>query len=239
MNTPTASQFIEKLLSLQNEKELGNVHRFFSYEGIESAFIGIRMNQLFTLAKTFTPMPLDEIEILLDSPYYEARMGAVCIMDFLAREKKVSIERKTELFHLYLNKHQQINNWDMVDRAAPYVVGGYLFDKPRDVLYELALSENVWERRTAMVATYFFIRQGDLEDTFTIAEMLVHDKHEMINKSVGSWVREAGKKDRPRLLAFLNRHAATMPRVTLRYAIEKLDKELRAHYLSLNREHAA
>lgn len=228
-----ASQFLEKLQSLQTEKELENVQRFFSYEGIESKFLGVKMANIFALAKKFIQMPLSEIEKLLDSEYYEARMGAVSIMDFQARDKNVSVVTKKKLFELYISKHAQINNWDMVDRAAPYVVGGYLFNKPRKTLYKLAKSKNVWERRTAIVATYFFIRQNDLDDTFKIAEILVNDKHELINKAVGSWIREAGKRDKYRLLDFLNRHASTISRITLRYAIEKLDKKSRDNYSKL------
>ncbi len=112
------------------------------------------------------------------------------------------------------------------------MVGRYLFDKPRDVLYELARSRNVWERRTAIVATSYFIRQGDLSDTFEIAEILLDDPHDLIHKAAGGWVREAGKKDRKRLLDFLDQHAATMPRTALRYAIEHLGKDVRNHYLS-------
>ena len=105
--------------------------------------------------------------------------------------------------------------------------------KPRDILYKLAGSKNTWERRTAIVSTYYFIRQGEVDDTFAIAEILVNDDHDLINKAVGGWVREAGKKDPKRLLSFLDKHAATMPRVALRYAIEHLDKKQRDHYLSV------
>jgi 3-methyladenine DNA glycosylase AlkD len=229
----TAIQFSEKLKSFQNASELQNVQRFFSDEGIESKFIGMKMATLFALAKEFKQMPLNEVEQLLQNDYYEARMGAVCIMDFQAREKKITPEHKKALYTLYLKKHSYINNWDMVDRAAPYVVGGYLFDRPRDVLYKLAKSKNVYERRTAIVATYFFIRQHQLDDTFKLAEILINDKHELVNKAVGSWIREAGKQDSKRLLAFLDNHAATMPRVTLRYAIEKLNKEQKTYYMDL------
>lgn len=229
----TAAIFLEKLQTLQNPAELKNVQRFFSYEGVESKFIGMKMGDLFKLAKTFSAMPLNEIEILLNNAYYEARMGAVCIMDFQARSKKIAADHKKKLFELYLSKHDKINNWDMVDRAAPYVVGGYLFDKPKIALYELAQSDNVWERRTAIVATYFFIREGEVDDTFRIAEILVNDSHDSINKAVGSWIREAGKQDKRKLLEFLNKYAATMPRVTLRYAFEKLNLEDRSYYLQL------
>ena len=137
------------------------------------------------------------------------------------------------MFDLYLRRTDRINNWDLVDVSCPHVVGGYLFDKPRDVLYELARSENMWERRTAIVSTYFFIRRGQVEDTFRIAEMLLGDDQDLIHKATGGWLREAGKKDRPRLLRFLDRHAATMPRTALRYATEHLDKEARDHYLRM------
>jgi 3-methyladenine DNA glycosylase AlkD len=119
--------------------------------------------------------------------------------------------------------------------ASPYVVGGYLFDKPRDVLYELARSENMWERRTAIVSTSFFIRQGDVDDTFRIAEVLLDDEEDLIHKAVGGWLREAGRKDRGRLRTFLDGHAATMPRTMLRYAIEHLDKEERKQYRSMKK----
>ena len=120
-----------------------------------------------------------------------------------------------------------------MDRSAPYVVGGYLADQRRDILYKLARSKSPWERRTAITATYYFIRQGDVDDTFKIAEILVNDPHDLVQKAVGGWVREAGKKDLKKLLAFLDKYAATMPRTILRYAIEHLDKEQRAHYMGL------
>lgn len=116
---------------------------------------------------------------------------------------------------------------------CPSVVGTYLLDKPKDILYELAHSDNMWERRTAIVSTYAFIKNGDVENTFKIAEILIHDKEDLIQKAVGSWIREAGKHDEQALKSFLNEHGATMPRVTLRYAIEKFDKETKQYYLSL------
>jgi 3-methyladenine DNA glycosylase AlkD len=123
----------------------------------------------------------------------------------------------------------------LVDRSAPYVVGGYLFDKPRDILYKLARSKNVWERRTAIVSTYYFVRQGNVAETFKIAEMLLNDDEDLIHKATGGWLREAGKKDPKRLLSFLDKHSATMPRTALRYAIERLDKKQRDHYLSMKK----
>jgi len=195
--------------------------------------LGVRMGQVFALAKEFIEMPLSEVEKLLESPIREARVGAVSIMDFQARRKKTTQEHRRQLYDMYIRRHDRINNWGMVDRAAPYVVGGYLYDKPRDILYELARSKNIWERRTAIVSTYFFIRQGDLEDTFKIAEILVNDEEELIQTAVGGWIREAGKKDPQKLVSFLDKYAATMPRTALRFAIEHLEKDQRDHYLGL------
>jgi 3-methyladenine DNA glycosylase AlkD len=154
-------------------------------------------------------------------------------MDKQARRKKTPESRRKELFDLYLRRMDRINNWDLVDICAPFVIGGYLFDKPRDVLYRLARSKNMWERRTAIVSTAYFIRQGEVDDTFKIAEMLLGDDQDLIHKATGGWVREAGKSAPERLLSFLDRYAATMPRTALRYAIEHLDKEQRSHYLGL------
>ncbi len=227
----TAAHFLEQLLGLQSADPAdSNMGAFRDDDGATES-LGIAHKVVFELAKTFSDMPIDQIDALLSSHFYEARMGAVSIMDFQARRKRISAEMRQELFHLYISRHDRLNNWGFVDRAAPYVVGGYLYDKPRDILYQLAQSEDVWERRTAIVSTYFFIRQNDLDDTFAIAEILVNDAHDLINKAVGSWIREAGKRDEARLLQFLDRHAATMPRVTLRYAVEKLDKAVRAQYM--------
>ena len=228
----TAKSFIDDLTALKKVSASDN-SRFFQGEDKSNKTMGVRMSDIFSLAKQFMRMPLDEAEKLLDSNYYEARMGAVSIMDFQARDKKCTDDRRKALYNLYIKRHDRINNWDLVDRSAPYVVGGYLNDKDRKPLYKLAKSKNVWERRTAIVATCFFIRQDDIDDTFRIAELLVHDKHDLINKAVGSWVREAGKRDIRKLLPFLDKYSATMPRVTLRYAVEKLSKNIKDKYLKV------
>lgn len=150
--------------------------------------------------------------------------------------KKTPLVAKKEIYHAYIDNHKWIDDWGLVDRAAPYVVGGYLFDKPRKPLYDLANSTNPMERRTAIVSTYFFIRQNDIIDTFNIAEILVNDTDEYVQKAVGSWIREAGKRDEVKLISFLDKFASSMPRITLRYAIEKLDKETRSYYLSLKKK---
>ena len=229
----SATEFIEELTFLVSQETSKN-SKFFSDEIPGNKFLGVRMADIFLLAKHHVQMSNEEIKKLLNSDYYEIRMGAVSIMDYQARNKKTAEEQRKALYNLYIKHHDRINNWDMVDRSAPFVVGGYLFDKSRAPLYKLAKSKNTWERRTAIVSTYFFIRQNDLEDTFKIAEILVHDKHDLINKAVGSWVREAGKRDEARLIGFLDKFGKTMPRVTLRYAIEKLDSNAKKKYMARN-----
>jgi hypothetical protein len=233
----TAERFVERLKTCRSAEELKKIQRYFKsgegQYGKGDEFMGVRMGQVFALAKEFIDMPPSEIEKLLESPIHEVRVGAVSIMDWQARNKKTSDERRKELFDLYIRRHDRINNWDLVDRSAPYVVGGYLFDKPHAILYKLARSKNIWERRTAIVSTFYFIRKGEIDDTFKIAEMLLNDKADLIHKATGGWLREAGKKDRQRLLSFLDKYAPAMPRTMLRYAIEHLDKKQREHYMSM------
>lgn len=228
----TARAFLEQLIKLKTRIDLEKNSRFFRTEGKNtSKVLGVRMGKLFALSKSFAELGLDEIEKLLENKYYEARMGAVCIMDFQARNKKTSAETRKQLFDLYIRRHDCIDNWDLIDRSACYVVGSYLLDKPRTILYKLAKSKNIWERRTAIVSTSYFLRHGDVDDTFKIGEMLVDDKHDLIHKAVGSWIREAGKRDKKRLIGFLDTYAVVMPRAMLRYAIERLDKKQRDFYL--------
>lgn len=238
--TKSAKLFIEMLQSHLSPEDLKKFKRDLKAakrrKDEVDVSMGVRMAEVFALAKEFMDLPPAEIEKLLESPVHDVRAGAVSIMDWQARSKKTAESRRKELFDLYIRRHDRINDWDLVDRSAPYVVGGYLSDKPRDILYKLARSRNMWERRTAITSTYYFIRQNDLDDTFKIAEILVYDKEDLVQKAVGGWVREAGKKDQEKLLAFLDRYAATMPRTNLRYAVEHLDKKQKDYYMKLKKE---
>lgn len=231
----TAAAFVERLNQHQSDEELRKIQRYFKSGqgeyGEGDVFIGVRMGDVFALAKEFIDLAPDEIETLLESPVHEVRAGASSIMDKQARRKRTPGIRRQELYELYLRRHDRINNWDLVDLAAPFVVGGYLFDKPRDILFTLARSGNLWERRTAIVSTSYFIRQGEVADTFAIAEILLDDGEDLIHKATGGWLRAAGDLDRQRLARFLDTHAATMPRTMLRYAIEHFDKAQRDAYL--------
>ncbi|HZO66060.1 MAG TPA: DNA alkylation repair protein [Kribbellaceae bacterium] len=228
----TADEFVARLEVLATPGQREKYLRQFGFAG---EVIGVRMGQVFELAKEFQAMPLDQIEELLDSDVHEARVGGVKIMARQAAARRTPDERRRELFDLYLRRHDRINTWDLVDLGAVDVVGRWLVDRPRDVLFSLARSADPWERRTAIVSTLFFVRSGDVDDTFEIAELLVHDEHELVQKAYGGLLREAGKKARPRLLEFLDSYAATMPRVALRYAIEHLEPDLRTHYLGLRK----
>jgi 3-methyladenine DNA glycosylase AlkD len=234
----SAKQFVEQLKTYLSATELKKYHRYFKFDesDMEDTFIGVRMGQVFALAKEFMEMPLGEVEKLLDSPIHEARVGAVSIMDFQARSKKTTNARRKELFNLYIRRHDRINTWDLVDRSAIYVVGNYLFDKPRKVLYKLAKSKKMPERRTAIVSTLYFIGKGDVDDAFKLAEIMLYDKEDLIHKANGWALRFAGDKDREQLMKFLDKYAATMPRVTLRYTLEHFDKKLRDHYMSLKNQ---
>ncbi|HSS22172.1 MAG TPA: DNA alkylation repair protein [Pyrinomonadaceae bacterium] len=237
--TINAAQFVKKMKLHRSEEERLKMQRYFKTGkgeyGEGDKFIGVRMGNVFALAKEFIGLPPAEIEKLMNDPIHEVRAGAMSIMDKQARRKKTPASRRKELFDLYLKRHDRINNWDLVDVSAIYVVGGYLFDKPRDVLYKLAKSKNMWKRRTAIVSTAYFIKQRDLDDTFKIAELLLTDEQDLIHKATGWMLRYAGDKDQKRLLGFLDKHAATLPRTLLRAAIEKLDKKQREHYLGLRK----
>ena len=238
-NSNSAKEFTLRLNALQSDTELKKIRRYFKSEegqyGHGDKFIGVKMGQLFSLAKEFEGMPVREIEKLLESPIHEARAGAVSLMDKESRKKNISEERLKDFFELYMRRHDRINNWDLVDLGCLYMTGRFLFDKPRRVLYKLAKSKVLWERRTAILSTCYFIRQGEVNDTFEIAELLVNDKEDLVHKATGWMLRFAGTKDRKRLVAFLDKHAATMPRTLLRYSIEHFNKKEKEHYMGLKK----
>jgi 3-methyladenine DNA glycosylase AlkD len=215
ISTPTAEEFTRRLDALRKPNG------------------GLGMGQIFALAKELMAMGPPEIERLLESPRHEDRVGAVSIMDWQARAKKTSKERRQELFDLYIRRHDLIDTWDLVDRSAIWVVGENLVDQPKDVLYELAKSDRPMERRTAILSTFAFVRRGDVDVSLAIAELLVDDNDELVQKAVGWMLREIGKKSPARHAEFLEEHAATMARVELRYAIEKLSPGERQRYMNM------
>ncbi len=190
----TAEQFVERLRALRPPDATG-----------PDDFGRVGMGRIFGLAKECMDMTPAEIERLLESPVHAVRVGAVSIMDWQARSRRTSPDRRRQLFELYLRRHDRIDTWDLVDRSAIYVVGDYLADQPRDAMYQLAESRNPLERRTAILSTAAFLRRGEVDDTFRIAERLVDDPEDTVHKAVGWMLREAGKRDPERHAAFLGR----------------------------------
>lgn len=234
----SAEAILARLQTMRSDEELKKYQRYFKFGEGEYAhgdtFIGVRMGHVFALAKECVLTPPAEIERLMESDIHEARVAAMSIMAKQYAARKTTPERRQELFDLYLRRHDRINNWDLVDLAAYYVIGPHLVDRPRDVLYRLAKSDSMWERRTAILSTFSFIRRGQLDDAFAIAELLIDDPEDLIHKAVG-WMLRTTDGNRPALNAFLDRHAARMPRVMLRNALEHYAPDERARYLAMGK----
>lgn len=192
-------------------------------------FLGIRVPVIRKMVKYFKDTPLTEIKILLQSEYHEIRLFALLLL--VHQFQKQDEKHKENIYTLYLKNTRYINNWDLVDSSASYIVGAWLADKDRSILYELAQSRSLWKRRIAIIATAFFISQNQFSDTLKISAILLKDPHDLIHKAVGWMLREVGKKDRDVEERFLSKHYKNMPRTMLRYAIEKFTHSRRHAYL--------
>jgi 3-methyladenine DNA glycosylase AlkD len=192
-------------------------------------FLGIRVPVLRKKVIPFKETSLKDIKELLVSPFHEVRLFALLLM--VHQFSKGSVEQRDKLFNLYISSTPFINNWDLVDTSAPYIVGPYLLDRDRSILYDFARSDLLWERRISVMSTFFFVRQFQYEDTLRISRILLNDPHDLIHKAVGWMLREIGKRDRQTEELFLERHYQQMPKTMLRYAIEKFEKERRQMYL--------
>jgi 3-methyladenine DNA glycosylase AlkD len=200
--------------------------------GDGDVLLGVRAPETRRIARRAlrANVSLDTALELLRSDVHEERLLALVVM--VERHKRGDADERRAIYDAYLAHTAHVNNWDLVDASAPEIVGGELLDRPRDVLDRLAASPSVWERRIALLATLRFIRAGELDDTYRLAERLLDDPHDLIHKAAGWMLREAGKRDEPRLVAFLDRHAPAMPRTMLRYALEKLDPDERARLMA-------
>lgn len=185
-------------------------------------FLGVRVPNLRKLAKIYMHLQFDMLQILLESKFNEERMLALIILT--NQYEKGSVELKENIFQFYLKNLSHINNWNLVDASAHLLIGAHLHQKEKHLLLELSKSSILWERRIAIVSTWYFIRQQDVEWTFSIASQLLEDSHDLIHKAVGWMLREAGKRDETQLIKFLDKYASKMPRTMLRYAIERLHK---------------
>ena len=233
----SATQVVKEIQALSNRGRAHDLQKFFQTApgqyGEGDIFLGLTVPQVRTVAKEYKAISLDEIDVLVRSKFHEVRL---CGLVILTLQYKAAKERKTKkkLFDLYMKAMTDgyINNWDLVDVTAP-IIGEYLIDSddPYVLLYKLAKSKSLWQRRVSMVFTFAFIRSGDIEPTFEIAEKLLHDKHDLIHKAVGWALREAGKLNGIALRNFLSAHSHEMPRTMLRYSIEKFSERERKKWL--------
>lgn len=218
-----------RLRMLANPERATHSLRFFKTApgqyGHGDQFLGLTVPEMRRLVREFHELPLADADALLASPWHEERLVALLLL--------VEQYPRTPdaIYRLYLARTDRINNWDLVDASAASIVGANLAERSRKPLYRLAKSTSLWERRIAIVATLHFIRRNDFDDTLAIARMLLGDEHDLIHKACGWMLREAGKRDERVLRAFLDEHAAAMPRTMLRYAIERLPD--RQRYLAL------
>ncbi len=223
-----------ELRSLGNEEKRRVLSGFFKTGkgeyGEGDMFFGIPVPLIRGVAKRHKTADMATVKALLDSEWHEARLCALLIL--VEKMKKADADSAKDIVETYLASTARINNWDLVDLSASYIVGAYLLDKPRDLLYRLASSPLLWDNRIAMVSTYAFIKKGDLDDTFALALRLISHPHELMHKAVGWMLREAGKRDMARLSAFVDAHWHEMPRTMLRYAIEKYPEAERKTVLS-------
>ena len=189
-------------------------------------FLGVTVPNIRAIAKLHKDISIEELRELLQSEWHEVRLCALIIM--VEKSKKKDEALRKELFNLYLSQTKRINNWDLVDLSCRFIIGEYLLDKSRDILYHLAQSPLLWDNRIAIVSTYAFIRKGQLEDTYALSDLMMHHPHDLMHKAIGWMLREAGKRDSERLYDYVMSHRADMPRTMLRYAIEKFSPKERA-----------
>ncbi len=193
-------------------------------------FIGVTVPHVRAVAKEYRELPLPQVRELLSSPIHEHRLTALVIL--VLKFRRAETAERDKLVRFYLKHLKHVNNWDLVDASAPYILGQWLLGKDTSVLDELAASDNLWERRVAILATFPFIKLGEFSDTLRIAERLVDDPHDLIHKAVGWMLREVGKRSPSVEERFLRKHHKTMPRTMLRYALEKFDDQKRRRYMA-------
>ena len=225
------TQIYNALVARSDEEKKIVLPRFFKtgkgQYGEGDIFLGVTVPNIREVAKEFKDINIDIIEKLIHSPWHEMRMCALLI---LVNNSKKEVTKDT--FEFYLSQTKYINNWDLVDLSAPQIVGKFLLNKERDIIYRLAESDLLWDNRIAIVSTLTFIRNNDLDDTYKLSLKMMNHKHDLMHKAIGWMLREAGKRDAKRLYNFVMEYKNIMPRTMLRYSIEKFDKEARNELMS-------
>jgi len=232
MKTSSLKNLRAELLKNADFNKAAFLKRFFKtgkgQYGEGDVFLGITVPKQRKIAKKYLDLSLQDLSSLIKSKVHEERLTAL----FVAVYKYKKFQIKKEIYQWYIKNAKQVNNWDLVDSSAPYIVGDFLKDKDRSILFKLAKSKNLWEKRIAILSTFAFINQGEFKDTFKIAEILLSDTHDLIHKAVGWMLREVGKRVSQKTEeVFLQKHYRKMPRTMLRYAIERFPEKLRQKYL--------
>lgn len=233
---PTRRGLERELAEAADPERAANLAWFFKtgkgQYGEGDRFLGIPVPVQRKIALGYVHLSLPDIEHILASPIHEYRFAALEIL--VAQYERAPEPARDEIVTFYLAHSERVNNWDLVDTSAPYILGEHLKTRSRDLLDKLAISPNLWERRIAMVSTLALIKNGEIEDTFRIAGKLLSDKHDLIQKALGWTLRETGKISRRALLTFLKEHYSSIPRTALRYAIEHFPPEQRKRFLAGN-----
>ncbi len=227
------NQAKQDLQKLKNKEKAKILSRFFKTGkgeyGEGDVFFGITVPDQRKVAKKYSNLNLEEVQDLFSSKIHEHRLVALLIL--IKKYKSSDAKVRKGFFDFYLKNTKNINNWDLVDLSASHIVGNYLLDKNKSILYKLAKSNDLWERRISIISTFEFIRNNRFEETLKISELLLNDRHDLIHKAVGWMLREVGKRDQEIEEQFLKKHYRNMPRTMLRYAIERFDKDKRKFYL--------
>jgi len=228
---------VDDLRKLANPDKAKILQKFFKTGkgeyGEGDIFLGLTVPEQRKIAQKYRNLTFSEIQELLSSPIHEFRLTALIILTL--KYKKAEESEREKIVNFYLKNLKNVNNWDLVDLSAPNILGEWFFDKDKKILYQLAVSKNLWERRIAILSTFGFIRKNVFLDTLKIAEILLFDKHGLIHKAVGWMLREVGKRGREIEFAFLKKYSRKMPRAMLRYAIEKFNEKERAIFLKENK----
>ncbi len=231
----TADDIKKDLKKLANPKKAKTHQRFFKTGpgeyGEGDIFIGVTLPDLNLMVKNYRDLHLKELQKLITSDIHEHRLVSLMILKW--QYKKGDDDTKSKIVKFYLKNKAGINNWDLVDISAPHILGDYLLDKDKTVLYQLVKSDSLWDRRISIIATYTFIKAGKYSDTKKLAVLLLNDKHDLIHKAVGWMLREMGKQNEAELLKFLDKYTTKLPRTALRYSLEKLSEKKRKYYMGL------
>lgn len=236
MSLSDGEQLLDELKKLQNVESGIFLQRFFKTGpgeyGEGDMFLGLRVPQTRQIVKKYVKeLSITDLEFLLSSKWHEARLAAVIAMR--AQFEKTDAAKQKELYELYVEQiGKGINNWDIIDISCPGIVGAYLLKKDRDPLYDLA-KKDLWHKRVSIISTFYFLKYDTPIETYKLAEVLVYEKHDLLQKAVGWSLREMGKKDGQLLRQFLDKYAATMPRTALRYSLERLPQKEKEYYMTL------